>query len=106
VSNGAVIAIVLTVIVHFAGMAVLFLAMGDDFRSIFRTGGEGGGWSDGPPPDEPVDPTGGGGSPLPLPDADQAAVRLREPGRLSERYARPARRPDHAPEPGRTNPVS
>jgi hypothetical protein len=92
------LAILLTVVVHFLGMVVLFLAMGDDFRSMFRTGGDGGGWDDGPPPDEPVAPEGGGGSTLPLPDADQAAVRLREPGRLGERYPRPARRPEHAPE--------
>ena len=41
-------------------------------------------------------PPGGGG--LPLPDAEQAPVRLREPGRIGERYAPPARRPEHEPD--------
>jgi hypothetical protein len=37
----------------------------------------------------------GGG--IPLPDAEQSAVRLREPGRLSDRLPRPQRRPVREP---------
>jgi hypothetical protein len=42
---------------------------------------------------------GGGG--LPLPDAAQAPVRLRESGRIGERYPRRPRRPQHEPQPAR-----
>jgi hypothetical protein len=97
-SNGAVVAILLTVIVHFAGMVLLFLAMGDDFRGIFRTSRRPRGDDGPPPPDEPLAPEPPGGGQLPLPDAEQAALRLREPGRIGEQYPRPARRPEHAPE--------
>jgi hypothetical protein len=64
----------------------------------------GGGWGDGrrgpdsppPPPDKP----GGGGLPLPMRDAVQARVRLREPGRpwRFEPARRPAREPARSPE--------
>lgn len=58
------------------------------------------GWGRGPkrPPEPPVPPRGG----IPLPDAEQSGVRLREPGRLSEllpkRDRRPAREPARRPE--------
>ena len=59
--------------------------------------GGGGGGNDrlGAKPKKPVSPGG-----LPLPDAAQAKLRLRGPGRLADAYPPAFRRPDH--EPGRT----
>jgi hypothetical protein len=61
------------------------------------------GWwrDDEDPPDEsgprgPVAPAGGG---LPLPDAEPSPMRLRGPGRITDRRPRPARRPEHEPQP-------
>ncbi len=57
------------------------------------------GWGRGPkpPPTPPPPPRGG----IPLPDADPARVRLREPGRLADklpsRERRPIREPDRQP---------
>jgi hypothetical protein len=67
-----------------------------------RSDGEGeDGWGHGPkrPPTPPEPPRGG----IPLPDAVPARVRLREPGRLSERLPHRERRPDPQPSrrPGR-----
>ncbi len=61
--------------------------------------GEDGGWGRRPktPPTKPTPPRGG----IPLPDAVPARVRLREPGRISERLPdrqrRPAREPARRP---------
>jgi hypothetical protein len=44
---------------------------------------------------EPGNRPGGG---LPLPDAEQSRIRLREPGRISERQRTPQRRPVRDPE--------
>ena len=95
--TGHALALLLTLVVHVIGMGVLIALMGSDLLDFFRSrpadfgdGGE-------PPADEPAPAPHGGGGGLPLPDAEQAAVRLREPGRLRERYARPARRPEHEP---------
>ena len=44
---------------------------------------------------EPTNRPGGG---IPLPDAEQSPVRLREPGRISEKLPRPERRPAREPE--------
>ncbi len=96
--TGPLLALALTLLAHVVGMAVLISLMGRDVLDFFRSrparpdddGGE-------PPADEPVPVPQGGGGGLPLPDAGQAPVRLREPGRLGERYGRPARRPDHEP---------
>jgi hypothetical protein len=54
------------------------------------------GWGRGPrkPPEPPESPRGG----IPLLDAEQARVRLREPGRLSERLPRRERRPAREPQ--------
>jgi hypothetical protein len=95
-----VLALGLTVLVHIVGMAALVwaLLLGEENRPDWR------GWWPGDDDDRPPEPRPGpGGGGLPLPDAAQSAVRLREPGRLGDRY-RPARRPAHAPEraPGRT----
>ena len=53
------------------------------------------GWGRGPkaPPETPKPPRGG----IPLPDAVPARVRLREPGRLSERLPGRERRPSREP---------
>jgi hypothetical protein len=101
--HGPVLAILLTLIVHIVGMALLFGMMGREILDVFRTtprhDDDGGGG--GPPTDQPVAPVPGGGGTLPLPDAEQAPKRLREPGRIGERYPRPTRRPEHRPEPAR-----
>jgi hypothetical protein len=100
--TGPVLALLLTLLVHVVGMVVLIAAMGRDVLDVFRSkpryrGGEDDGGE--PPADEPVPSPQGDGGGLPLPDADQAPVRLREPGRIARRYPRPARRPDREPAP-------
>jgi hypothetical protein len=97
--TGPVLALLLTLLVHVVGMAVLIAAMGRDILDVFRSrprhrDDDGGGE---PPADEPAPAPHGGGGGLPLPDAGQAPVRLREPGRIARRYPRPDRRPDHEP---------
>jgi hypothetical protein len=44
------------------------------------------------------DPRGWPGGGLPLPDAEQSRIRLREPARLAEKLAERERRPAHTPE--------
>jgi hypothetical protein len=58
-------------------------------------GSGGGGWRRPPKPWTPVTGPGGG---LPLPDADPAAVRLRDHETLADRQRPPERRPAHEPE--------
>jgi hypothetical protein len=98
--SGPIAAIILTVVVHFIGAAVLVWAMaGKEALDVFRTGGSDdgrGGRPRGPAPLEP-EPTPGLG--VPMADADLAAVRLREPGRIAEGYQRRPRRPEHVPAP-------
>lgn len=93
-----VASILLLTVVHFAAFVLLFWHLaGREILSTFRTSdGEGGGG----PPFEPVppDPAGGRGGGLPLPDAGQSPVRLREPRRLADAYPARPRRPDHVPE--------
>ncbi len=93
--------ILLLTLVHFAAFALLFWHLaGSEILSTFRIGpdDDGGGESpDGPAPEPGGDRDGG----VPLPDAGQAPVRLREPGRLADAYPRRSRRPDHAPAPER-----
>ena len=97
--SGPLAAILLTLIVHVVAFVLLVALCGQSMVEVFRTPRhDDDGWGE-PPADDPVaspPPSGGG---LPLPDADQAAVRLRESGRIGDRYGRPARRPEH--EPGR-----
>lgn len=89
--------------VHLLGLGciavLLFPALRDDKPDKSRRqDGEGDdGWGRGPklPPTPPSPPRGG----IPLRDAVQSRVRLREPGRLRDKRPRPARRP--AREPGR-----
>lgn len=73
-----------------------------------RSDGEGeDGWGRGPevPPTPPKPPRGG----IPLPDAEPATVRLREPGRLADhlprRERRPAREPERSPVPAPRRPA-
>lgn len=73
-----------------------------------RSDGEGeDGWGRGPevPPTRPKPPRGG----IPLPDAQPATVRLREPGRLADhlprRERRPAREPERSPVPAPRRPA-
>jgi hypothetical protein len=96
-------AIALTVVAHFVGAGVLIWALLDgesiDWRSLWPRDDDGGGGG-GPWPEEPG-PDGGGGVTAdvpPLPDAAPSSVRLREPGRISEGYPKPARRPEHVPQ--------
>lgn len=100
--SGPLAAILLTLIVHVIAFGLLVALCGRDMLDVFRGQPYGGDdWGE-PPAGDPVatpPPSGGG---MPLPDAEQAPVRLREPGRIGERYPRRPRRPDHAPEPART----
>jgi hypothetical protein len=94
--DGVTLALLLTVVVHLAGIWVLVWGLMDpdaeerpDWRGWWR------GDDPRPEPPAPVAPSGG----LPLPDAVPARVRLREPGRLSDHVVRPERRPSHVPAP-------
>jgi hypothetical protein len=94
--SGPLAAILLTLIVHVIAFVLLFSLCGRSMLEFFRGDSYGDDWGE-PPAGDPVTtppPSGGG---LPLPDAEQAPVRLREPGRIGERYGRPARRPEHEP---------
>ena len=98
-STGVVASILLLFVVHMIAFVALFAVLGDDFVQFFRgtPREDDGGWE--PPADEPVAPVPGGAGGLPLPDAEQAPVRLREPGRIAERYPKPQRRREHEPQP-------
>ncbi|UGS35824.1 hypothetical protein [Capillimicrobium parvum] len=95
-----VLALALTLAVHIVGafalIGVLVRNSGADVRDWWPGDDDGG-----PPPDDPQPqrPQPGGGGGVPLPDAQASPVRLREPGQISERYPRPARRPAHPPAP-------
>jgi hypothetical protein len=95
--SGEIAAVLLLFVVHVIGFAALFALCGRSMLEVFRTDSHrDDGWGE-PPAGDPVTtppPSGGG---LPLPDAEQAPVRLREPGRIGKRYDRPARRPEHEP---------
>ena len=97
--SGPVAAILLTLIVHVVAFVLLFALCGRGMLGVFRAepyGGEDWGWGE-PPAGDPQTPPAPSGGGLPLPDAEQAPVRLREPGRIGERYGKPARRPEHEP---------
>ncbi len=105
--SGVVVSIALLTVVHFAAFGILFWHLaGSEMAGMFRTRpdeGRGGGSDEPAPPDAGGDRDGG----IPLPDAGQAPVRLREPGRIADGYQRRPRRPEHAPgtperEPDRT----
>jgi hypothetical protein len=96
-SNGVVLSLLLLFVVHVVAFVALFAMLGEGFMEFFR-GTPHDDDDGGLPPDEPVAPVPGGDGGLPLPDAEQAPVRLREPGRIAERYPRPQRRREHAPQ--------
>ncbi len=50
-------------------------------------------------PNVKPDPSRWPGGGIPLPDAEQSGVRLREPGRVADKLTTPERRPSHQPEP-------
>jgi hypothetical protein len=86
--------------VHLLGLGciavLLFPAMRDDASNARRSDGESDdGWGRGPklPPLPPSPPRGG----IPLRDADQSRVRLRERGRLGDLVPRRERRPTREP---------
>jgi hypothetical protein len=90
VVSGEVIALTLTVAVHFVGAGVLIglLFQGEDvdWRSWWPRDDDGG-----PPrPEGPPD--------LPMPGAAPSNARLRESARLADAYPRPERRPAREPE--------
>ena len=97
------LALLLTFFVHLLGGAVLIWALMD------RDDEDASSWRDwwprddrGPePPVEPLAPGGDGVLAPVLPDAQPSPVRLREPGRIGDRKAAPARRPAHPPVPAR-----
>jgi hypothetical protein len=98
-----VVAIVLTLVVHVLGAAVLVAVLLDgekiDWRgTLFPRDDDGPGPGFDPPPAPPGPDGGGILAPVPLPDAAPSPVRLREPGRIGESYPRPIRRPAHPPE--------
>ena len=93
--SGPVLAIILTLVVHLIGGALLIWALaGDDLLKMFSTKPQDDGGLP-PPPPRPEDPAGPRDG-LPLPDAAPARFRLRGPHRR-RRSTRP-RRPQHVPE--------
>jgi hypothetical protein len=89
--------------VHLVGLACVVVLMFPAMKDAPSTpkpdrdgDGDDGGWGRGPklPPPPPGSPQGG----IPLPDAVQSDVRLREPGRISERRPQRVRRPAREPE--------
>jgi len=90
--------IILLTGVHALGLGLLCGMLWLSFRADDRTSGEDegdGGWgNDRSPPEDSRGPRDGG---LPLPDAKQSKVRLREPGRIAQRLARPERRRTEEP---------
>jgi hypothetical protein len=94
-----VAAILLTLVVHILGAAILVMVLLDgekiDWRgTLWPRDDDGPGPGFEPPSPEPT-PSGTG---TPLPDATPSPVRLREPGRIREGYPKPSRRPAHTPE--------
>jgi hypothetical protein len=85
-------------ILGFIAVAILLIpALRDDNSGLDEDGNDGtdDGW--GNRPNVRPDPSRWPGSGIPLPDAEQSKVRLREPGRLSEHLPVPQRRPSREP---------
>lgn len=89
--------------IHFVGFICVGLLMIPVLRSDedppedHDSGSSDDGW--GNLPNGKPEPTNRPGGGIPLPDADQSRIRLREPGRISERLPTPDRRPVHDPVP-------
>jgi hypothetical protein len=85
-------------ILGFIAVAILLIpALRDDNSGLDEDGNDGtdDGW--GNRPNVRPDPSRWPGGGIPLPDAEQSKVRLREPGRLSEHLPVPQRRPSREP---------
>jgi hypothetical protein len=85
--------------VHALGLALLcgmlWLSFRADDNSYGDDDGDGGWGNDRTGPEDSRGPRDGG---LPLPDAKQSAVRLREPGRIADALPKPERRRTEEPE--------
>jgi hypothetical protein len=90
--------------VHIFGFIAIGLLMLPALRDDNSDAGEDSGSSDdgwGNRPNVRPDPSRWPGGGIPLPDAEQSAVRLREPGRLADKLPAPERRPARPPVPSR-----
>ncbi|HEX3804063.1 MAG TPA: hypothetical protein VHV75_14590 [Solirubrobacteraceae bacterium] len=88
--------------VHIFGFIAVGLLMIPALRDDNSDPGEDSGSSDdgwGNRPNVRPDPSRWPGGGIPLPDAEQSAVRLREPGRLADKVTAPERRPSREPAP-------
>jgi hypothetical protein len=88
--------------VHIFGFVAVGLLMLPVLRDDPSEGDEDGGSSDdgwGNRPNVRPDPSRWPGGGIPLPDAEQSSVRLREPGRLADKLGHPERRPVREPAP-------
>ena len=88
--------------VHIFGFIAVGLLMLPVLRDDPSETDEEGGSSDdgwGNRPNVKPDPSRWPGGGIPLPDAEQSAVRLREPGRLADKLTAPERRPTREPAP-------
>jgi len=86
-------------ILGFIAVAILLIpALRDNDPGFEEDSNDGSddGW--GNHPNVKPDPTRWPGGGIPLPDAEQSKVRLREPGRFTEHLTKPARRLVHEPE--------
>ena len=94
-----VVAILLTLVVHVLGAAVLVLVLLDgekiDWRGTFWPRDDDGPGPDWDPPEPDPSAPGGG---LPLPTSSPSRFRLRRKSRIAESYPKPSRRPAHTPE--------
>ncbi len=85
--------------VHIFGLVavvvLLIPALRDDNSDTGEDGDSDDGW--GNRPNVKPDPSRWPGGGLPLPDAEQSAIRLRGHGRLGDRHPTPERRPVHEP---------
>ncbi|MGH2863407.1 MAG: hypothetical protein ACRDLT_18165 [Solirubrobacteraceae bacterium] len=90
--------------VHIFGFVAVGILMIPVLRERPSDGEEEGGSSDdgwGNRPNVKPDPSRWPGGGIPLPDAEQSAIRLREPGRLGDKLTSPGRRPAREPAPSR-----
>lgn len=95
--------LLLLIVVHVLGLVAVMVLMIPALRADDHgyddesDGGSDDGW--GNRPNSAPKPSRWPGGGIPLPDAEQSDVRLREPGRIRERMPVPTRRPEHEPQP-------
>jgi hypothetical protein len=95
--------------VHVFGFVAVGLLMIPVLRDDPSESDDDGGSSDdgwGNRPNVKPDPSRWPGGGIPLPDAEQSSIRLREPGRIGEKLTRPERRPAREPAPNPTVPAN